>query len=326
MKKLSLIFLFTLLFISNSNAQMGFGKLEDVMEVQEKTLLVITDAQSSSLLKKIEKDPEKYKEYSDEIDQYNLALKEAFTKTWTFSNKIEYITQEELASIEKDKSKKGNYAYFDNQINRSPSRFTSSSSKAGDPDTYSLVLGLTDQKKPVYQMMYATLHPSEADLTFIIQQFQNYLNTRIALKTDKKSKKDIREELKENANLLKTKTLLLDENFVDDDLKKNINEIYKFKYKLTSKEEIDKAILSRNAEIAYIRAIPITQQSGGKNSVVKLSKLIFVQYVISAEDGKILGYAAPSAMGLGGNLGALTSSSNRNTTEKDLEKIIKNID
>ena len=189
-----------------------------------------------------------------------------------------------------------------------------------------MVIGLTNKKKPVYSMMYTTLHPTEADLTFIIQQFQNYLISRVELKTGEKSKKEIKAELIENANLLKTKTLLFDEEFVDKNLKEDISSIYKYDYKLTTKEDIDQAILSRNKDIAYVRAFPLMQQSGGKNSVVKLSKLVYVQYVISALDGKILGYAAPSSVGLGGNLGALTRSSNHNTTKKDLEKIIKNID
>ncbi|MEM6517575.1 MAG: hypothetical protein AAF688_15445 [Bacteroidota bacterium] len=48
--------------------------------------------------------------------------------------------------------------------------------------------------------------------------------------------------------------------------------------------------------------------------------------MIDAATGEIIGYAAPSSMGIGGNIGALTKSSNRKTSKKDLEKIIKNID
>ncbi|WP_055446168.1 hypothetical protein [Lacinutrix mariniflava] len=324
MKRQILITLITILSFTNIYAQFGMPKAEDANKIQKRTLLVVLDEVDERLKKKINKKPEKFQKYADEINLYNENLKSAIENTWTFSTEIRYVTQTKFLEIKKDKKQKKLYAYFSNKIQRNPSRIISDSYYADAPDIYTINIGLADEKKAIHSMMYSTSHPSEADLTFISQQFQNLL-TSLQQAEGKKYRKEMKATMAKNSQKLKTKTLLLDKEFVDKKLISKIDKIYKYDYKLTDRETIDKAILAKDSKYAYVRAFPMFQQNGGNKSILKVSKLIYIQYVIDAENGEIASYAAPASIGLGGNLATAAKSSNQSTSVKDLEKIVKMI-
>ncbi|WP_157514743.1 hypothetical protein [Mangrovimonas sp. TPBH4] len=314
MNKKIFLFLFTICTLLQANAQFGFGKLEDIKEVQNKTLLVVLDEVDDNLKKKAQKKPEKYNEIIEIIEVYNKALKAAFTANWSYSQNIRFVTEKEFQQILNDKNQKNQYAYFRNKLEghfKGQVRM-----QAGN---YSFELRLPNKNKSVYEMIYTSQHPNEADLTLIIQQFQNYLNSRVKRKEQNYSRKNFQNEIAENSKLLKEKTLLLDEASVSSKLKKEISKVYKYNYKFTSKEEIDEAIISKNPNFAYVRAMPLYQQMND-NQQWDQNKFIFIQYAINAEDGKILGYSTPSSV----SFGSITPS-NHDTTPKDLKEISENI-
>jgi len=294
-------------------AQMGYGKPEDIKQVAAKTLLVVLDAENPKTIKKLEKKPEELKQYREDIAAYNAGVKAAFTKTWKFSNEVKFVSAEGLDSIKDDKSKSKLYAYFTPKIHRR--QYTINVGDPVVPNTYTLDLGLTDQKKPVYTMMFSTLRPTEGDLTFVIQQFEGYFKQR--LEKDK-SPRELMAEIVAKSPLLKQKTLLIDKDQVNNSLTKNIAAVYKYKYELCTKEKIDNAIINHDAAYVYIKAIPVAQivdrNLTKSNEMTTLpTDMYYMQYVINAEDGT---YAS------------LIESPNKDgkTSKGDIEGLVKRIE
>lgn len=294
-----------LLIVSNIiNAQFGYGKLEDIQKIKEIPLLVVLEKES------------------DDTKDYNIALKNAFEKNWNFTSEIRIISNEEFKKLN-TKANKGKYAYFIKVVHKGDNGFSVIKSK-GLITTHDFTLSIIKNKKPIHSIMYPSLIPNEADFKFIIQQIQYYLKGRVDYKTGKKSKKDIMSELSAKAETLKNRILLLDKEDLTPKLIKEIDKIYSYKYKITTKEEIDSAILINNADIAYIKVVPVSQMTGS-NSPIKVSKLIHVQYVIDAKDGQVLAYVRPKGFGLGGAVGTALYNSKKMLTVKDLKKIKSSI-
>ena len=298
-------------------AQMGYGKPEDIKEVQQKTLLVVLDAPKDKESKKLSKSKADLADYEKEIADYNTALREVFATEWKMSKDVKFVTEEEFEAIIDDKVKKTQYAYFENVVNRSTVLNRDSGGGVDRiPRTYSHILGLTDQGKPVYTMMYNTLHPNKGDLVFIVQQFQNYFKMRL----EDKGMKEMMKELLASSPQLKNMTLLIDADLIDDKAAAKIAEVYKYKYIITPKSEIDNAIVAHKPGIAYIRLIPVaqmvdrplTQRKSFEAPAVTTSQMIFTQYIVNAEDGQGISFVS----------GATGSK----TTFADLKTLMKNID
>ena len=100
--------------------------------------------------------------------------------------------------------------------------------------------------------------------------------------------------------------------------------LYPFKHKVTSKEEIDTAILNNDPDKAYLKILPIGQLTGVSRPV-KTAKLMHVQYLIDAVNGEIIAFVSPSKIGLGGSLGTSMKSSKHQMTKKDMEKMVEAI-
>ena len=66
-------------------------------------------------------------------------------------------------------------------------------------------------------------------------------------------------------------------------------------------------------------------QATGSTGPIKVSKLLFLQYIMDAKNGQILTFIRPSSMGLGGTLGTALKDSKSKMKIKDLKKIIKAI-
>ncbi len=299
-KILCLLFFLTLNLI---NAQLGYGKLEDIQKLKEVTLLVVLEDENDS-------------------EEYNEALKLSFEKNWSFSDKIKIITKKEFGELN-SKTNKGKYAYFKKVIHKGDNGFSLIKSK-GLITTHDFTLDIIGNKKHIHSMMYPTSIPNEADFKFIIQQIQFYLKSRLDLKTGKQSKKDILNDMAVNTKNVKSKTLLLDREDLAPKLIESINKIYPYTYEISSKEAIDKAILNNSANTVYIKVVPIGQLTGSSGPI-KTSKLLYVQYVVSAEDGKVLTYVRPSSFGLGGAAGTALKNSKKILTKKDMVKIVKAI-
>ncbi|MES2485429.1 MAG: hypothetical protein V4581_05680 [Bacteroidota bacterium] len=267
-------------------AQMGLGKPEDIKEVAAKPLLVVLDVENPKTIKKLEKKPLELQQYREDVAAYNSGVKAAFKNTWTFSKEVKYVTQDGLDSIMDDKSKKKLYAFFSPTIHRSYS--SASAGEAAIPNTYSLDIGLTDQKMPVYSIMFSSVKPTEGDLTFVIQQCEAYFKQRLE-KKDQKTKEVVAEILAKSP-MLKEKTLLIDKDAVNKNLVKDIAQVYKYKYELCSKEKIDNAITAKDANYVYIKNLPVLQVAdrnltNRKDYAPTVAQMHYMQFVVYALDG-----------------------------------------
>ena len=304
MTKNQLLLVLLFITLNSMHAQFGYGKLEDIQKIKKIPLLVVLESKSEG------------------VDEYNVALKKSFEKNWNFSNEIKVISNEEFKKYN-SKTNKGKYAFFKKIVHKGDNGFSVIKSK-GLITTHDFTISIIGNKKPVYSMMYPTSIPNEADFKFIIQQIQYYLKGRLDLKSGKKSKKEMLNELSSSAGKIKSKTLLLDKDDLTPKLLKEIDKIYAYTYKITNKEEIDLAILNDDASIAYIKVVPVAQMTGS-NGPIKVSKLLHVQYVIDAENGKVLAYVRPKSFGLGGAVGTSMYNSKKMLTKKDLAKIVNAI-
>ncbi|HHC78513.1 MAG TPA: hypothetical protein ENK46_01430 [Flavobacteriia bacterium] len=302
--KIKFLLVFVLITLNSVHAQFGYGKLEDVQKIKKIPLLVVLEDEN------------------DGAKEYNEALQTAFEKNWNFSKEVKVITKQEFKEYN-SKAQNGNYAFFKKVIHKGDDGFSQIKLK-GLITTHDFTIGIVGNKKPVYSIMYPTGIPNEADFKFMIQQIQYYLQSRVDLKTGKKSKKEMLNELASNAGKIKNKTLLLAKDDLTSKLLNEIDKIYSYKYKITTKEEIDSAILSNDANIAYIKVVPVGQMTGS-NGPIKVSKLFHVQYVVDAKDGQVLTYVRPKAFGLGGAVGAAMYNSKKMLTKKDMTKIVKAI-
>jgi hypothetical protein len=328
-KSISLKNVFILiLFISAStvNAQLGMGKLEDIQKLKEVPLLVVLESPNEKVVKKLtKKDPEGLKKYYADIESNNNVLKTTMPNNWGASKEIRFIEREEFEKFN-DKKNKGKYSFFKPVVyDRSRSKM----STAGLMVTYSYAVYISGDKSPVYSMMYGSENSdvtvNEADLKFICQQMQNYFTYREQLKGKKKSKKELVDEMYKNAEILSQKTVLLDKNDLKKEVIEEIDNIYKFKYKMATKAEIDQAILNEDENYAYLKIMPVGQitSSGG---AFKASKLLHAQYFMNAKDGKVLTMITPTPIAMPGLLGTAMKSSNNKVSKKDLDKVVSRIE
>lgn len=322
MKKIILTLLFILTF-NQINAQFGFGKIKDIERIKEVPLLVILKEKNEKVIKKIKKSKRgDLNKYYSSIENFNTAIREGFENSWVFSNEIKFLTPKEFKTYN-SKSNKRKYAYLKPQIKKGDNGFSRLKNK-GLITIQSYDIHLIGKNKPVYSYIYQSVFQSNADFKFISQQIQNYLIGREILKSGNKSRKEIIAEFKGNARKIKNKTLLLNKENLTEKLINEIKNIYKYDYKLTTKKEIDESILSNDDSIVYLKIVPIGQVTGASGPL-KISKLMFIQYIIDAENGQVLALVKPSGIGLAGALGASLQGSKRKMKIKDMKKIIKAI-
>lgn len=85
---------FFLLYSLSSFAQ---DMKESIQKIQDRTLLVILESPLESVIKKLK--PEEVTNYEKAIENYNRKLKEVTDKFWTFTDKKEFKTWNEVAQL-----------------------------------------------------------------------------------------------------------------------------------------------------------------------------------------------------------------------------------
>jgi len=313
-----------------TSAQFGSGKLEDVQAVQKAPLLVVLQAKNDKVLKKITKKDgdEAAQKYLTNIETTNASLKNGITASWLYTSDITFITEAELDKYD-TKSNKNKYAILTAGRELGDNGYSMLQSK-GLLTTYNYGIYLTGKRKRVYGMLTRSSQLTEGDIVFMSQQIQNYLNARLDLKSGKMSRKEMTADLNENAAIIADKTLWIAEDDLKKDFVKKIEKMYPYQLKVTTKEAIDAEIINKNSDICYLRIVPVGQQTAGGGGPLKTSKLIYVQYVLDAEDGKILAYVTPSVggsllSGLGGALGNALTKGNGQMGKGDMENVLKSV-
>jgi hypothetical protein len=312
-KKTILFWLFVLVTI-NLQAQFGYGKVEDINALKDRTLLVELKDVSERKTKKLSKKPEKLAEYKKAVENYNNSVRRGF-ENWTYSKNIEFVTLERINEIIDDKKQRENYAYF-----KTFYTIRDISSDRGSMPEYKYSLGLTDKKKSIYILQYDSFNDfNEADAIFVTQQFDFYFKNRIKLDDKNFKRKDLLKEMKENAKMLKVKTLYLDKERMSSGLESELKSLYKYNYKLASQEEIDNAIINGTEGIVYVKFVPIMQTTQ-KSNTLKMSKRKYAQYFVDAETGQTIAFLTPG-MSIG-----IVGGGNSKTSKGDIKSILKMIE
>ena len=323
MKKKILISIVLLITFNVVKAQFGYGKIEDVKNIKEVPLLVLMESKNKKTVKRLsKKDNGALEQYYAQINQYNEALKKVFELNWEFSTEIKFIEEDSL-EVYNTKENKDRFAYFTKVVQKGDTD-SSLLRVNGTITTHSYAIFITGSNKPVYTTMYTSHTLNEADVKFISQQLQNYLKKRLLVTEDKKTRTKLMKEMNNNAHKVKEKIVLFDKDNLAPDLIYTTNTFYPFEHKVTSKEEIDTAILNNDPDKAYLKILPIGQLTGVSRPV-KTAKLMHVQYLIDAVNGEIIAFVSPSKIGLGGSLGTSMKSSKQQMTKKDMEKMVEAI-
>lgn len=307
MKKSQFI-LALILIASSAYGQFSMTSKKEAMQIKNAVLLVSLEEENPKTANKLTDKPDKLEHYRNQIEGRNHALKNAVEKYWSFSNKVEYTTEaraKELLKTEKGKyvqigfgqyidyerfktgfGADGKPAGWGHTINSSGMKEIgmtyNRSTKYSETANMITTLTITDPDN-IIKVHLPNVYPSESDAVYGIQQIQYILNYLLA--DDNNSIMKLPGQIKKNSSELKNKTLLLDKEDLDGKLtEKEIKEAYPFTFKIVSQEEIDKAILEKDPNVAYVQ---ITETPGGKGNVS-------AHFVNNPGDGKIYCYDAPT--------------------------------
>jgi hypothetical protein len=278
-------FLFiSLFFISSVFAQMGMkGKIDDAKEIKERKLLVVLQ--------------------DDEIkgfEDFNSTLKDVIKNNWTFNSEYEFVTREELKSLRKDKKAKKKYAFL----------MYSSYSVVNNFPENSFRITLLDKKICTYFQMIDSDEETfnKADILFTIQRLQDIMSGLADFK--KMSKSDFKNIGKKQAEMvqeIKTKTLFINKDIVDQKTRKILESKYQYNYKVVDKSQIDAAIINKEKDVVFIKAMiqaraPTVETKrnvtgvNGSGTAIKETSLVrnsssvdaIVHSIYNAETGKAL--------------------------------------
>ncbi|MBC3847949.1 hypothetical protein H8K90_16255 [Winogradskyella echinorum] len=251
MKKTVILLFAFLTSISSMQAQRFEKQLtkmkEAASEFQKRTLLVVL------------KDEKK-----EENTKYNEFIKRAFESEWDLNDKIMYVTPKEFKKLRKDNS----YSYFThgNRTYKSPTGL-------GNELKEVFNMGNCNSKMPVHQHGFE--FDKEVSLAELIRQIQMIkihlngmkdLDPKTAWNDSKEATKNGLDQ-SEMADELKKMTLYIDEEAVDDKFKNNLGNLYKYKYKLVTKSEIEIVIVDKVKDVAFLENGRVVESSSGKDMI-----------------------------------------------------------
>ncbi|MGH1384656.1 hypothetical protein [Kordia sp.] len=272
MRKQILFTLITLFSITSVFAQPGMKKkVKQAKLLKEKILLVPI-----------------------EDSEFGERFKAAVQEIWTFNENVKFVTEEEFKTFLKNKKERETYAYLNyadfisvglhpgNIIKVSllgkaaPIYYVTVSSEylASIPTLNSSKVISTNKKEEI----------SKADLLFAVKQLQNHVFSFSKYK--KMSRKEAMKAYKEGLDgvkVLKNKTLLIEENTLTRKALKKIKSIYKYDYKIVTKEVIEDAIVNSYEDKVYIKGLAIIQPpmtSNALNSINDYGTFTMVTYGI----------------------------------------------
>ncbi|XCF04981.1 hypothetical protein ABI125_09620 [Tamlana crocina] len=290
MKKLHLTFIAFLMLIS-VHAQYGITKKRKPEAEIIKTLPLLVVLH----------------DYDDPLYQrMRVDLKEAMQKYWYYSEDITFVSKDELREYEKDKLKRDNYAYL---------MFSEKLYRANVP-AGCFCIGLLNKKTFTHFKKFGNYDEklTMADYKQGLYWLQKDLETVFDAKTWKENNQNTIKAFREN---VETSTLLVDESLVTDDLKDQMESVYSYNYKIVTKEEIDRAIMSSSPNILYTKPYnylsrPLVKSNDEGHSLASMRdnvNVVVLNYVYSAENNQ--------------PLAAFKTKANKKTTLKHFKKGLK---
>lgn len=293
-----LTFLIFLLICSNTFAQNVSSK--EAKEFKTRSLIVGLEEMNPKKIKKLK--PKELEYCKSQIEGNNYALKTAVEKYWKFNSTVEFLPLSEAKKLLKNKAneyallsflKYKDYEHFRSGAgwSKGPNNYTTSTQwspaltyNSGTHYTTAANEIMTiniDMPSTIFSVNLPNLYVSLPDAVYGIKQMEYVFNRLI--ENDKLNFRDI---LKEGSgNTLKDKTLLLCKNDLDKKLdEEEIKNIYPYKYKIVTIEEIDKAIIDQDNECVIVQIVSV---KGGKGNVS-------IHYLSDTSTGRIVGYVVPT--------------------------------
>lgn len=228
MKKL-VFSLFVFLFTFSIHAQMGVSKkgLKDAELIKKLPLLVVLHEYDDPFYKKMNKD-----------------LKDAVLKYWNYSKTVEFISKEKLREYSKDKTKQDQYAYL----------MYSDKTYQGNVPAGCFCVGLLNKHIFTHYRRFGNPGKkySKADYKHGLTWLQKDLEILAGYKGLKEKRKFLATKFHEQAS---SSTLLVDEDLIEEELKEKFGDLYHYDYRITNKEEVDKAIIENTPNILYFKPL-----------------------------------------------------------------------
>jgi len=281
MKTLYLL-IFSLFIYFPTQAQFGYGKPKDILEVKKRPLIIMLESEDSRQLEKLVKKPEKLVAYQNAIANLNQNLR-TFGEHWEFHDDIHFMEYHEIRQLQKKKNKKFAVLYIQRVLQEQKlgeigeGLWEWEMRKTGD-----LSLALIEnflKKKPVILFSLSSPYPSKGDLVTTGRILVNYMDGRMAGKKGS----DIRKEIKANAHRLPNKTLLLDEELLDKNFGADkVKNYYPYPYLVTDSKTIEEIVLRKDPNYAYTTIVPM--KTGATQNL---------HLVLDAENSHFLGYSTP---------------------------------
>jgi hypothetical protein len=336
------LFVFALLLMSASalHAQMGMGKIEEIEEVKKRKLIVMIEEPREKMLKRIEKKAKRgsVEDYKADLKTYNENVKAVVEKFWPFNKTgIQYKTYDEIKVLSKSKNK--DYAVLI-CVSAQPSRMSAGfiyseglywvkdvkeDFEDRDDAMFSVMAVNTIEdfgSKPVYYLPLFDVFPTKASLVYGLKGIEAYFDMRIQTKKNGAKQRDeverLEEEMAKRAPQLKNKTLIIREEWLDEELtKENLKNYYPYPYQICTREFMDDVVMNQDGKYAYGVVLPYVISGSNRNSI------LYFQYVLDGADSQTMCAVRPSSGGMMLAGGITGKAGNRNFTIKNITKIVE---
>ena len=299
-------------FTFSAKAQMGLGKPKDIKELSSRKMIVILEEPDPKYIAKLER-----KGKTEEVEAvkkmyatFNETLQQAVKDKWTMQKEVEFKTWKEFKRMPDSKREKYAVMYF---LSKRASSFNSgyvaarnlilhadmeeektekhnflrlfqtfTIDKAEDVPVDKWIFG-----NPVYTFTLPEVYPSYISVAYALESTRLYFDKRLS--GEKISMKSVKKETAENSIRLKDKTLLIRQDWLDEDLtEEKIKTIYPHPVKVVDAETLDNAVRSNDKQYAWLLNLPAINSNSRTNSV------IFIQQILDNEDYTTLLYHIPS--------------------------------
>lgn len=315
--------LMSLAFTGITKAQFDYIKPDDMDELHNRTLIVIVEGPADAVIEKLgkKKKSDKADSYKNAVDGFNKNFAAAIAKYWKITEgEIQYKTLDEVNDITDKKTYCVLFCRSASQKDLTNSYKTTHGlwwwpdfkEVAHDKDFSDkmTVMGFAtlekfDKSAPFYQFTVPDLFPTKADLDYSVNAANAYIMYRVNHRKDNPKKLD-EQMLKENAQTLKDKTLLLRRDWLDKRLTPaEILKVYPYPYMIAGPDTVARAIDSADAKYAVAIVAPYdlgSAPSGG---------LQYVQFAYNLEDGSYLGSSGFPDMPSNPKAAASTANANK---------------
>lgn len=250
MKKILGLLMFSFFALSLSAGDEGMAK-----QLLSRKMIVKMLAEDPEVIERLEKkDPAAISSYKANIKASNDLLKANFNKHWKHHSSALFLTAaeiEDLKATEKEKKKKMRTSYavlsldffseFKKRTREESARLTDE--KYTGDGTY-LFLRFWEGTEIIYTSLPHII-PNEADMVYGMKYLTNQVEGMLY-------GRDITDLCKENGPQIRNKTLLVTSWQLSQIKQKDLLKSYPYPYKVVSKNEIEKAIISGDKRYAAI--------------------------------------------------------------------------